>query len=266
MISRIAICTLAAATVGCFSPVHVRPARLLAAGEHEAGIVLSGAALSAGKVQWYNGTSTDSVKDPASVSKFSGMPEFVYHYGLMENLEAGLRLAGGAGLAEVDAQYRFLRMRLGPGDLHLSAGAIVGSAQAGETGGGRALVPVRATYDFTENWGVTLGGHAGYRWVKPAGVDPNVAVEQIDNLRWLVGSDGATWGGGLSADWRNDDWVARVFYEADWWSGDVGSQGKITNYSVMAMQFGLAVGFKFGKDAAALRKSREDLDVLTTPK
>jgi len=252
--------------VGCFSPVHVRPARTLAAGEHEVGVTLSGAALSADKVQWYNGTATDSIKDPTSASRFSGMPELVYHYGFMEDLEAGLRLAGGSGLAEADAQYRLLRKRLGPGDLHLSAGAVVGSALAGETGGGRALVPVRATYDATEHWGVTLAGHAGYRWVKPAAVDPNLAVEHIDALRWLVASDGLTWGGGLSADWRNDDWVARAFFETNWWSGDIGAQGKITTYGVMAMQFGLAVGFKFGKDAAALRKSREDLDLLTTPK
>lgn len=266
MFHRLCFVLCLVSTAGCFSPVHVRPARTLAAGEHEAGLVLSGASLSADKVQWYNGTSTDSIKDPTSVGKFSGMPEIVYHYGFLEDLEAGLRLGGGSGLAEADAQYRFLRTRLGPGDLHLSAGAIFGSALAGETGGGRALVPLRATYDFTENWGVTLGGHAGYRWVKPKAVDPNLAVEQIDDLRWLVGSDGLTWGGGVSADWRNDDWVARLFYEADWWSGDIGSQGKITTYSIMVSQFGLAVGFKFGKDAAALRKSREDLDLLTTPK
>ncbi|MSQ82031.1 MAG: hypothetical protein EXR77_03825 [Myxococcales bacterium] len=253
------------ATSACFSPVHVRSARILAVGEHEIGIAMAGAQLKADTVKWYNGTSTDSIKEPSAQGKISGWPELAYHYGIIENLEAGLRLIGGSGLAEVDANYRLLKTPLGSMHLHLSTGVIFGTALADETGGKRALVPLMATIDFNENWGLTLAGHLGYRWVTPPPVDPNLAIANIDDLRWLVGSDGLTYGGGLSADWRNDDWIARLFFESSFWHGEIGAQNKVSTYDVTVMQGGFAVGFKFGKDAAALRKSHDDLDSLTAP-
>lgn len=265
--SLVMSCSLAALGLSaCFSPVHVRPARLLAKGEHEAGVALSDTGLSSAGATWYTGTATDAVKGKTGQNLVNAMPEVLYHYGISDDLEAGVRVLGGGLLAEADAQYRFAKVPLAGGLLHAAGGMQVGMAAATATGGGRAVVPLRATYDFDDTWGVTLGGHAGYRWVKPAAIDAGIVVDQIDNTRWLLGRDGLTYGGGLAGDWRNDDLVLRLFAELDMWSGEIGAQGKLTQYSVMAWHAGIAAGFKWGKDAAALRKARDDLDSLTTPK
>ena len=260
---------LAAATSACFSPAQVRSARTLEPGEHEVGVTLSGAYGHATGVTWYNGTSTDSTKPASTLSKINGAPELAYHYGIIDNLEAGVRLGGGAALLEADAGYRFARIGFGGGVLHATTGAIVGVSQAKAIAGGRALLPVRATWDITPSWGLTLGGHVGYRWVNLDAVNPHSVPENIDELgdgmRWMMGNSGLSWGGGLSGDWHDDEWVCRFFAEFDTWSGQIG-EGKLSDYAVHVVQAGFAVGYKFGKDAAALRKAHDDLDALTKPK
>ena len=257
----------------CLSPAQIRPARTLEPGEHEVGIALSGANVRTSKVTWYTGTSTNGEMPANSKTAINGGPELGYHYGIVDNVEAGVRLGGGAALVEADATYRLLRTSLGGGVLHVATGTIVGMSLAEAVGGGRALLAVRATWDLNDHWGVTAALHTGYRWVDGGVLDPHAGADTLladkrsDGMRWFMGKSGLLWGGGLSGDWHDDDWICRVFAEFDAWPGEIGVTTKpLAPYSVHVVQAGFSIGYKFGKDAAALRKAHDDLDALTKPK
>ena len=259
-------CLLVACLSGCLAPVHIRAARTLDKGEHEAGVSFAGANAMRGAVEWYNGTNDLTKKAASSQAIVSGAPELAYHYGILEGVEAGVRLGGGAGLVEVDGTYRFAKVSLFGGTLHAATGLAFGTALPKDVAGSRVTLPVKATWDINDSWGVTLGGHAGWRWVGQDPHDPHSLPDKIDELRWTLGSDGLTYGGGLAGDWRTDEWIVRVFSEVNVWQGEIGADKKLSLYDVLVVQGGLAVGYKWGKDATATRKAKDDLDAMTAPK
>lgn len=260
---RSTLLMLGLALAGCISPVHTRSARVLAVDENEVGASLSGAQLMAEATEWFDGTSAPAKKSATDHTLVNFAPELSYHRGLLPNLEVGARIGGAGLLAEFDSQYRFLNHSHGIGGVHMAVGLQAGRQFAETVAGSRVLIPVRATLQVAGSVGITLGLHAGWRWVDLPTVDPQLLQDKIDSLRWVQGNDGPELGAGLLADYHTDDWVGRLGVELSRWTGQVGAQGKLTDYGITAVQAVLSFGRTWGKDAAAGRKSAEDLEGLT---
>lgn len=250
---------------GCVAPIHTRSARVLATGENEVGAGLSGAQVMAEATQWFDGTSQPAKKEATSQSLANLAPELSYHRGLLPNLEVGARLGGAGLLAEVEGQYRFLNHAHGLGVVHMAVGVQAGRQFSAAVAGSRVVIPLRATLQLAGAIGITLGLHAGMRWVELPAVDPQLLADKIDALRWVQGNDGLELGAALLADYHTDDWVGRFGVEFSRWTGQVGAQSKLTDYGITAVQAVLSVGRTWGKDAAEGRKTADDLDSLTKP-
>ncbi len=256
---------LCLAVAGCISPVHTRSARVLAADENEVSAGLSGAQVMAEATEWFDGTSKPAQKPATSQSLANLVPEVGYHRGLLPNLEVGARVGGAGLLAELEGQYRFLNHAHGPGVVHMAVGLQAGRQFGAAVAGSRVVVPLRVTLQLAGAVGITLGLHAGMRWVDLPAVDPQLLQDKIDSLRWVQGNDGLDIGAGLLADYHTDDWVGRLGVEFSRWSGQVGAQDKLTDYGITVVQAVLSFGKTWGKDAAEGRKTAEDLDSLTKP-
>ena len=250
---------------GCISPVHTRSARVLAPGENEVSASLSAAQLMAQETQWFDGTSEPSKKPATSHGLANVAPELSYHRGLLPNLELGARIGGAGLLAEAEGQYRFLSHAHGLGVVQMAAGLQAGRQFSAAVAGSRVVVPLRITLQVSGAVGITLGLHGGWRWVDQPAVDPQLLADKIDPLLWVQGKDGLELGAGLLADYHSDDWVGRLGLEVSRWNGQVGAQGKLSDYGITVVQAVLSFGRTWGKDAAEVRKSAEDLESLTKP-
>ena len=251
---------------GCLSPVHTRPARVLEPGENEAAMGLSQATAMASAVDYFDGSNVAIRKPAATEVLVNAAPELSYHRGIVKDVEIGVRVGGAALLGQLEGQYRYLRTPTAAGELHLSAGLQAGTQLAKSVAGSRLVLPLRATLDLTPNLGLSAAVHAGWRWVDAAAVDPQLPPDKIDALRWIQGNGGLEYGAGLLADYRTDSWFARLGVEIAQWSGHIGAQGRLSDYSTTTVQAVLAGGLTWGKDAAQIRKAAEDLDSLTAPK
>lgn len=252
-------------SAGCLTPLHTRPARVLEAGENEAAVSLSQATAMAGAVDYFDGSDVAVHKPAVTKVLVNAAPELSYYRGLTRDLELGARL-GGAGLGGLlEGQYRYLRTPTPAGELHLAAGLQLGTQLAEAVAGSRVALPLRFTLDLTGHFGLTAGLHAGWRWVNAATVDPQLPPAKIDSLRWVQGNSGLEVGGGLLADYRSDSWFARLGVELTRWQGQIGAQGRLSDYATTVVQVVLSGGMTWGKDAAQIRKAAEDLESLTAP-
>ena len=239
---------------GCPSAGLYRSARTLEPSETDLGLNLDMTRAAWAASSWYNGA--DNTKKAGGNATFWGAPEVHAHHGIVPDLEAGGRIAFGGPYAELDAKYRFLHS----GSLHLAVAPLGGWTPGGALRGGRIALPLLATWDFDEHWGVSAGLHGGYRWARPNPVSVHVQPGDIGDLRWAAGSGGWNYGAGLSADWRGDHLYVRPAVELTRSSAHTPGSG--ADYGIDTWTVTLSAGWTFGRDTAAMDKTRQQLDAL----
>ncbi|MBI5610829.1 MAG: hypothetical protein HY902_18265 [Deltaproteobacteria bacterium] len=261
---RPALCAaVAMAMVGCLSPVHVRSARTLQPGEYEVAGHVSGARALLGAVDWYNGTQ-DLTKKGATAANYVNPLEVVARRGIVPNVDAGLRLGIGSALLGAEGTWRFMERDFGSsGRLHLATGAQISQSLLDQIHSGRAVVPVLATWDWLP-FSLTLAGHVGYRWVSQPAMSPTSLPEAIKDVRWTMGENGLTAGGGLLFDWHDDTTTLGIAFEFDHWAGAIGAAGReLSDYGVNVLQLSLVGGFRFGLEEAEAERTRDAIDGLS---
>jgi hypothetical protein len=262
------VALVAAAQTACLSPVHVRSARPLAPGENEVTGGLSAASASRSAVQWFNGTNESSPKAASSQGLVNLIPEVGYRRGLGNDIDVGARVGGAAGLVALEGAWRFHHRPMAAGELHLGTGLQTGTWFASAVRSTRVVVPLRATVDLANIGGGTLSAsasvHGGWQWVQRDEVAASTPPATIENTRWTLGNDSLTAGGGVLVDWRDDAWTVGLGCEVDHWRGRIGASGREqASYGVTAVQGVLTAGWRWGKDAARLKKAADELDSLT---
>ncbi len=258
----LAICFALVATAGCLSPVHVRSARTLQPGEYEVGGHISGARAMLGAVNWYNGTQ-DLTKKDATAANYGNPLEITARRGLVPNVDVGVRLGIGSALVGAEGTWRFMQSDFGTaGKLHLATGVQVGQSLLDQIHGGRAVVPLIATWDWLP-FSLTLAGHFGYRWVSQPAMSPTSLPEVIPDTRWAMGENGMTGGGGLMVDWHDETTTLGLAFEVDHWAGAIGAAGRsLSDYGVNVLQLSLVGGFRFGLEEAEADRTRDAIDDL----
>ncbi len=254
---------LALTFAGCLSPVHVRSARTLQPGEYEVAGHVNGAHAMLGAVDWYNGTQ-DLTKKQATAANYVNPLELVARRGIVPNVDVGVRLGIGSALVGAEGTWRFMERDLGTaGRLHLATGAQVGQSLVDQIHSGRAVVPVMATWDYLP-FSVTLAGHFGYRWVSQPAMSPTSLPEVIKDVRWTMGENGLTAGGGLLVDWHDDTTTLGIAFEVDHWSGAIGAVGREqSDYGVNVLHLSLVGGYRFGLEEAEADRTRDAIDGLS---
>jgi len=249
---------VAAALCGCPSAGLYRSARTLEPRETDLGINLSAARAAWAASSWSDGTG--SKPKSAGSAVFLGGPEVHAHRGLLPDLEAGGRIALGGPYVEIDGKYRFLHQD----QLHLAVAPLAGWTPGYALRGGRIALPLLASWDFTENWGVSAGIQGGYRWANPDPLSVHVQSATIDDLRWASGTGGWNFGGGLSVDWRGDNAYVRPAIEVVRSTSETPGVG--ADYGIATWNVTLSAGWTFGRNLAALDNTAKELDkLLQTP-
>ena len=248
----IGLCALVLA--GCPSAGLYRSARTLEPHETDLGLNIDASRAAWAATSWYDGTG--SKPKAAGNAMFLGGPEVHAHRGIVADVEAGGRISFGGPYFEIDGKYRFLHRD----QLHLAVAPLAGWTPGYALRGGRIALPVLASWDFTENWGISAGVQGGYRWANPNPVSIHAQPGDIDNLRWASGTGGWNYGGGLSVDWRGERFYVRPTVELVHSTSQPPGIG--SDYGVNTWTVTLSAGWTFGRELAALDKDAKDLDKL----
>jgi hypothetical protein len=254
---------LAAVTLwlpGC-PPVGIsRTAKTLEPGEQELGGGVGHTLYFHAPVDWYDGTDVRQKREAATDQASSPAPDVHYRRGLRSGLDAGARVGLGSGLVEADARWRFVHT----GGLHVALDPAVQATLWGGWSGWRATLPVMATYEIGSAL-VSLGVHGGWYGVDNVQLKPEVLGQLQPATTWSIGKSGPVWGGTAGFEWRPRDqgtseWFAGLMLDATAHKGEIGAQGKLSEYDVWAVRAMVTGGITFGRELYELRKASEKLE------
>ena len=143
---------LALASSGCFMAGNYHSARTLEKGTGSVGLTFSVTRYTDVDVDETTGERTEE-----SIVLPSWLPEFTYHIGVTDDVEVGGRVAPGSLGLEGDLKFRFLHTDM----LHLAIAPSIGYQGAILYDATHLRLPLIATIDLAENFGVTGGAFAG---------------------------------------------------------------------------------------------------------
>ena len=151
---------LALGTPACLNVGVYRTARTLPEGEGDFSMTWSYVRAKIGKREVtteVNGQEIVVDEQPAAIFTYPNLvPELAYHHGVTDDLELGGRLALAAGLAELDAKYRFIGSQ--ESEFHLAVQPAGGYRALGFIEGFSASLPLIATYDLSDGISINAAG------------------------------------------------------------------------------------------------------------
>ncbi|HWO09283.1 MAG TPA: hypothetical protein VNN80_07380 [Polyangiaceae bacterium] len=139
-----------AAALGCQSPAFVRTARTLPRGASDLALSLNLTRVSIAE------TDVRGVTVPVEDFNLPNpVPDVMYDYGVTDDVQLGVRLSFGSGLAEVHVVARFIEAARST--LHVALAPAAGYRVLGLVNGPVFTLPLLVTYDLSPNMSLNTG-------------------------------------------------------------------------------------------------------------
>jgi hypothetical protein len=225
-------------TTGCLMAGNYHSARTLEKGVSSAGMTFSITRYTDVDRDASTGeTTTDVITLPTLI------PEFTYHIGITDDLEAGGRLAPSSLGMEFDVKYRLFQ-----GDaFHLAVAPAIGYQTGIIYSATHAKLPLLGTFDLAENFSVTgavFGGTARFDDVD----------ESFDTFRGNLGSTGAF----LGVELRGETFYLRPGFEWTEYVADFDNDPNFDGFRTFSVIAHFAV--VFGREKKQLNRMERKLD------
>jgi hypothetical protein len=178
------------------------------------------------------------------------IPELTYHIGIVDDLEIGGRVALGSLGLEIDAKYRFLEA----GGLHLAVAPSVGYMGWVVLQGISTRLPIIATYEITDWFGVSAALYAGYSHY-------SVANDDLDHAINNFSGDMITYGVAIGPELSGETFFIRPAVEFTRYQVMIEAEGEDTGWNPFNnLAVMVHIGWVYGREKQQLDRIERKVD------